>query len=243
MAPAQRDRELVADLSAQCRTLCEAQMMGVTRCSPTDEASLLRHIFEVVAIAQPARLGEGQGALSMPLLSMPWCVPCDCGVGCHDAAGCAPGYESGRGVTGFGGFPDGAAGWSGSGIATIASVTAKAPSIRSASAVVSLFFSGRLRLAQSAKSSGEPNFSSSARRRSQRAVEFGRSEEGRVGRGSIGLDVALRCRSSATGLVSLPCRASCRSARPRQRPGSRSDWSGPGDQAHQGRPRPRSPQA
>jgi len=41
MSPAQRDRELVADLAAERPVLHKAQMMGVTGPSSADQAALL----------------------------------------------------------------------------------------------------------------------------------------------------------------------------------------------------------
>ena len=46
-----RDGKLIAHLAAERRVLREAQVMSVTGDSPADEASLLRHIFQVLAIA------------------------------------------------------------------------------------------------------------------------------------------------------------------------------------------------
>ena len=62
MAPAQRDRELIADFAAECRVLGEAQVMGVGRLAAADQTRLLGHISDVISVTNPARLGEGEGA-------------------------------------------------------------------------------------------------------------------------------------------------------------------------------------
>ena len=63
MSPAQRHRELIADLAPQGSALREAQMMGIRRLPAANEAGLLRHISDVVAVTNPAWLRQRQGAL------------------------------------------------------------------------------------------------------------------------------------------------------------------------------------
>ena len=59
MSSAKRDGELVADLAAERWTLREAQMMRVARRSPAVEASVLRHISEMVAITEACAAPAG----------------------------------------------------------------------------------------------------------------------------------------------------------------------------------------
>ena len=63
MAAAQRDGELVADLAPEGAALREAQVMGIGRSAAADQAGLLGHIFDVVAVTDPARLRQGECAL------------------------------------------------------------------------------------------------------------------------------------------------------------------------------------
>jgi hypothetical protein len=58
MSPAQRDRELVADLASQGSTLCEAQMVGIRRLPAAHETRLRSHISDVFAITNSARLRQ-----------------------------------------------------------------------------------------------------------------------------------------------------------------------------------------
>jgi len=53
MAPAQRNRELVADLAAQRRCLGKAQMMGIGGAAAADQARLLGYRFDVVMVTNP----------------------------------------------------------------------------------------------------------------------------------------------------------------------------------------------
>ena len=62
MATAERDRELIADLAAKRPALCEAQMVGVAGLPAADQAGLLGHVSDVVAVAQTAGLGKRQYA-------------------------------------------------------------------------------------------------------------------------------------------------------------------------------------
>ena len=75
MSSAKRDRELVADLAAERWTLREAQVMGIARSSPADEARMLCYISEMVAITKPARLRQGQSPFVDDLLNFPGTAP------------------------------------------------------------------------------------------------------------------------------------------------------------------------
>jgi hypothetical protein len=63
MGAAERNRELVAGLAAECRRLHLAQVMRVGWLAAPDEAGLLRHEPQVVAVAVAARRGDRQRAL------------------------------------------------------------------------------------------------------------------------------------------------------------------------------------
>ena len=63
MPAAQRDGELIADLAAKCTALREAQVVGIAGLAATDQARLMSHMPDVLAIPHPARLRERQGAL------------------------------------------------------------------------------------------------------------------------------------------------------------------------------------
>jgi hypothetical protein len=60
---AERDGEFIADFAAECAALGEAQVVGVAGLAPTDQARLLRHEPDVLAVADAARFGEGEGGL------------------------------------------------------------------------------------------------------------------------------------------------------------------------------------
>jgi hypothetical protein len=59
MAPAQRHRELIADLAPKGAVLCEAQMMGICRPAAANQTRLFRHEFDVLPVAKAARLRIG----------------------------------------------------------------------------------------------------------------------------------------------------------------------------------------
>ena len=59
MAAAERHGELIADLAAKRSMLGEAQMMGIGRPAATNQTGLLGDKPDVVAVANPARLGMG----------------------------------------------------------------------------------------------------------------------------------------------------------------------------------------
>ena len=63
MPPAQRDGELIADLTSECASLRKAEVVGITRPPAADKTRLLSDMPDVLAIPHPARLRERQGAL------------------------------------------------------------------------------------------------------------------------------------------------------------------------------------
>ena len=63
VSSAQRYGELVTDFAAERPALGEAKMMGIGRAPTADQARLLRHISDVVSVADPARLRKSQLAL------------------------------------------------------------------------------------------------------------------------------------------------------------------------------------
>ena len=63
MAAAQRYGELVTDLAAERAVLGEAQMVGVGRPAPTNQASLFSHELDVLLVTKAAWLRMGQPAL------------------------------------------------------------------------------------------------------------------------------------------------------------------------------------
>jgi hypothetical protein len=64
MAPAQRHGELITNLAAQRAVLGEAQMVGVGRPAPTNQASLFTHELDMLLVTKAAWLR--MGLLSMP---------------------------------------------------------------------------------------------------------------------------------------------------------------------------------
>ena len=64
MVPAaRRNGELIADLPPKRPALREAKVVGVAGLAVTDQARLLSHLPDVLAMPHPARLREQQGAL------------------------------------------------------------------------------------------------------------------------------------------------------------------------------------
>ena len=63
MAPAQRDRELIADLAPECPALREAQVVGIRGLSAANQARLLGNEFDMVPVTNTARLRQRQRAL------------------------------------------------------------------------------------------------------------------------------------------------------------------------------------
>ena len=56
MAATQWDRKLVADLAAECPALRETQVVGIRWLATTNQTRLLGHMFDVLAVPNPARL-------------------------------------------------------------------------------------------------------------------------------------------------------------------------------------------
>jgi len=63
VAAAQRHRELIAGLAPHCPTLCEAQVVGIRGPTTANQTGLLGHMSNVLAVANPARLGQRQHTL------------------------------------------------------------------------------------------------------------------------------------------------------------------------------------
>ena len=63
MPPAQRHGELVTCLAAQRAVLREAQMVGIWRPAPTNQARLFGHELDVLLVTKAARLRMGELAL------------------------------------------------------------------------------------------------------------------------------------------------------------------------------------
>ena len=63
MAAAQRHGELVAHLAAQSTVLREAQMVGVCRPAPANQARLFSHELDVLLVTKAAWLRTGELAL------------------------------------------------------------------------------------------------------------------------------------------------------------------------------------
>jgi hypothetical protein len=53
MSATERDRELVADLATERRSLGKAQMMGIGGAAATNETRLLGNRFDVVTVTDP----------------------------------------------------------------------------------------------------------------------------------------------------------------------------------------------
>ena len=65
MHAAERHRELIADLAAECPGLCEAQMMGVGGLATAHNTGLGRHKLAVKLVAQSARFGRDSVVLEI----------------------------------------------------------------------------------------------------------------------------------------------------------------------------------
>ncbi len=52
---AQRDGELVADLSTECPTLRVSEVVGIRRTSPANKTRVLGDSFDVISITNPSR--------------------------------------------------------------------------------------------------------------------------------------------------------------------------------------------
>jgi hypothetical protein len=79
VSPAQWDRELIAYLAAECTALRNSEVVGVRWLSPANQARVLGDSLDVIPVANPPRLRQGQRAFINPLwaLSILWlfCVP------------------------------------------------------------------------------------------------------------------------------------------------------------------------
>jgi hypothetical protein len=60
--------ELIAHFAGQGAALCKSQVVGIGRPSPANKAGLLGNEFDVIAIANPARLRQGERAFVDRLL-------------------------------------------------------------------------------------------------------------------------------------------------------------------------------
>ena len=63
VAPTQRNRELVADLSSHCPALGKAKVMGVRRARSADQAGPLGNRPDVIAVANAPRFRESECGL------------------------------------------------------------------------------------------------------------------------------------------------------------------------------------
>ena len=74
MSSAERDDKLVADLAPQSPALRKAQMMRIGWAPTANQARLLGHIADVVAVPNATRLRQRQGGLINSLGSrpLPW---------------------------------------------------------------------------------------------------------------------------------------------------------------------------
>jgi len=63
MSPAERHGEFVADLTTECTGLREAQMVWIARLPTADQARLLNHMPDVIAVTHAARFGEDKNTL------------------------------------------------------------------------------------------------------------------------------------------------------------------------------------
>ena len=71
MSTAQGDGELIADFSSECPALRKAQVVCIARLAVANQTRLLGHVSNVLAVANPARLRQGQHALIDYLRSRP----------------------------------------------------------------------------------------------------------------------------------------------------------------------------
>ena len=56
------DGELIAHFSRKGAALCKSKVVGICWPSPADKAGLLGNKLDVIAVANPARLGKGEHA-------------------------------------------------------------------------------------------------------------------------------------------------------------------------------------
>src|ERR1700730_17805572 len=71
MSPTQGHSELIADLSAKCPAVRETQVVGIAGLATANQTRLFGHMSDMLAVANPARLGQGQHALIDCLRSRP----------------------------------------------------------------------------------------------------------------------------------------------------------------------------
>jgi hypothetical protein len=60
MSAAQRNGELIAHLTAESSALCKSQMVCVRWLSAANQARVPRDKLDMIAVANSARLGQGQ---------------------------------------------------------------------------------------------------------------------------------------------------------------------------------------
>jgi hypothetical protein len=60
---AERNRELIAYLAAECSALRKAKVVSVCRLAAANQAGLLSHESNVISVTHPARFWHGQHAL------------------------------------------------------------------------------------------------------------------------------------------------------------------------------------
>ena len=63
MSPAERHREFIADLATECTRLREAEMVWVGRPPAADQARLLNHMPDMIAVTNAARFREDKRGL------------------------------------------------------------------------------------------------------------------------------------------------------------------------------------
>ena len=63
MSPAERHREFVADLATERTRLREAQMVWIARPATADQARLLNHMPDMIAVTNATRFGEDKHTL------------------------------------------------------------------------------------------------------------------------------------------------------------------------------------
>ena len=63
MSPAERHREFVADLATECTRLRETQMVWIGRPPAADQARLLNHMPDMIAVTNATRFGEDEHTL------------------------------------------------------------------------------------------------------------------------------------------------------------------------------------
>ena len=163
----QRNGELVADPAAEGAALGKAQVVGVRGSPAANQARALGERPDMLPVSNPARLRQGQQALvDRPRLRRGALPP-----GLRRGRASRPSRSRLLDLEGVRGTR-----WKG-----VASLAWKSSSTRSASALVSTFFSARHRCAQMAISSPQPKLPSSARSRSRSSADASGPSIGFVG--------------------------------------------------------------